>query len=277
MRLRQKKVLTTTALLLLLATKAYCWNSLGHRLVAQIAYHHLTPHAKDVYNHYNHALDKFYRPQSFVNSAAWLDHLYYQRERWLGKWHYIDLPFSLDGTQLRTENKANAVSAIEKAGKLIQDSRQSDFEKGFSLRVLLHVVADLHQPMHAVSLYSKRFPKGDLGGNLFPLGANPVARNLHAYWDKGGGLLSTKQRYAKGSLEKKASGIEKRYPCQLQAMKLDPDVWARESHQLAISKAYKLKSGQKPDKAYQQMVRTISEQRLALAGCRLAALLNRLA
>ncbi|WED44395.1 S1/P1 nuclease [Legionella cardiaca] len=260
---------------LFVGNASYCWNALGHRLVAQIAYHHLTPHAKRVLNHYNHALDKVYRPQNLVNAAVWLDSLRYQKDLWLGSKHYIDIPFSFDGTDLIKEDNVNAVSAINTAKELMQDNSANDFEKGFTLRILLHVVGDIHQPLHAANQFSVKNPQGDQGGNLFYLKANPVANNLHAYWDRGGGLLNYK-RYTSAQLSRKAYSIEKRWPCHLENMVLVPQIWAEESHQLAVHNAYQIKMGEKPSKLYQQMVKKTVEQRIAIAGCRLAALLNQI-
>ncbi|MDI9819462.1 MULTISPECIES: S1/P1 nuclease [unclassified Legionella] len=260
-----------------LMVSSYGWNSLGHRLVAQIAYHHLTPHTRQVLNHYNHALDKVYRPQNLINSAAWLDSLRYQNDFWLGSKHYINIPFSQDGTALEPPAAENAVSAIKAAEKLMQTSLASDFDKGFTLRLLLHVAGDIHQPLHAASQFSIRHPHGDKGGNLFSLGYNPIATNLHAYWDKGGGLLDTKKHYTSEQLNRKAYSIEKRWPCQPKKMTLNPEVWANESHQLAVNNAYHIRPGEKPSRQYQRMVKSLTEQRLALAGCRLASLLNKLA
>lgn len=259
------------------ATNSYSWNALGHRLVAQIAYHHMSKHAKQVFNHYNHALDSVYRPQNLVNSAAWLDSLRYQNDLWLGPRHYINLPFSLDGTKLIPPDEVNAVSAIRNAKVVMRSNLPNDFEKGFTLRILLHVIGDIHQPLHAVSRFSAQLPEGDKGGNLLPLGNNPVATNLHSYWDKGGGFLTTGKHYSKIQLSQKAYNIEKHWPCNPQKMNLNPRIWAQESHQIAVSYAYQIKAGQKPDKRYQHMVKSFTEKRIALAGCRLAALLNRLA
>lgn len=258
-----------------LAGKAYAWNSLGHRLVGQIAYNHLSYEAKQRYDRYNHALDKVYRPQSLVNSAAWLDSLRYQNQLWLQERHYINLPFSFDGTKLKPPKKINAVVAIKEAHLSLQSQQTSDFDKGFNLRILFHVVGDLHQPLHAVSQFSAAHPNGDMGGNLFPLKANSIAHNLHAYWDRGGGAFITKgKRVSNSLLRKKARAIERNWPCSPKKMSIDPSQWAEESKKIAMSTAYRLKPGQKPDKNYQLHVMHFSEQRIALAGCRLAALLN---
>jgi len=54
-------------------------------------------------------------------------------------------------------------------------------------RTLIHLVGDIHQPLHAVSRYTKAHPGGDAGGNLFYIKYNNI-HNLHALWDAQVGL-----------------------------------------------------------------------------------------
>lgn len=262
-----------TLLLALIYSGAWCWNAVGHRLVAQIAYHHLTPEAKALCNRYNRSLNTIYKASSFVNAAPWMDGLRYRDEVWLKQFHYIDIPYSLDGTEVSQPDKANALTAIANARKVLQDKKSTDFDKGFSLRILLHVVGDIHQPLHAISEYSVQHPHGDLGGNLHVLGKNSVGNNLHSYWDNGGGLLNS-GKYTNKRIATKARQIEQHWPCNLQGAVLDQKVWSDESHALALAKAYLAKEGESPSKDYQNMVKETAEKRIAQAGCRLAALLN---
>ena len=254
----------------LFTPNAWSWNQLGHQLVAQIAYNHLSPHTKRIYNKYNHAID--YR--SFVNAAPWLDTIRNPDDLAM---HYIDIPFSPDKSAFSKPDKINAVSAIEKANKVLADRYSSLYEKGYALRILLHVVGDVHQPMHAVSMYSKRFPNGDKGGNLQRFKKNPIASNLHSWWDRGGGLLKAKNKYSNAQINRRARAIERRHPCDTVSISNDPQVWANESHEIAINQAYQVGLHEKPSKPYQSMTKAVSEERIALAGCRLAALLNKLA
>jgi hypothetical protein len=257
--------------LMLCFTKGYAWNMLGHRLVAQVAYDQMSKEARKLANRYNAALNKvFYPPQNFVSAAAWLDRLHGPKYYWLLEKHYIDIPFSSDGTALRPTKKNNAVLAIEQASTLLRSKTENDVVKGFNLRIILHVVADLHQPLHASNQFSQTNPDGDKGGNLFFLGKNPIAPNLHSYWDRGGGYLMNDQ------LKKMAQTIEANFPCDPEKMNLNPRVWAEESHRLAVRKVYKLQEGQSPQQRYQTMTQKLTEKRIALAACRLAALLNQL-
>jgi hypothetical protein len=261
-------------LLSMIFANAYAWNSLGHRLVVQIACDHLNSQTLSVLNQYNRALDRSGR-RSLVGSASWLDTLRRPDELWMQPMHYINIPYAADNTPTKPPNTLNAVSSINKAMEVLNNPHASRQDKGFQLRVLMHVVGDIHQPLHSTSLFSKRFPQGDKGGNLFRLKHNAVADNLHAYWDKGGGLLVKKQRDSNTMLRRRALAIEKRWPCDAKAQVLDPQLWANESHQIAVKEAYAIPYFTKPSKLYKRRVNKISEQRIALAGCRLATLLNR--
>ena len=252
----------------------FAWNALGHQLVAQIAYDNMTGPARLFYSQYNHAMDKIYKPLSWVNAAVWLDTLRYQDISWFSTMHYVDLPFSNDNSLLPPLQTINAVWAIEKSTVLLSNKYANNVDKGVALRVLLHVVGDIHQPLHTATRISAQFPQGDRGGNLVPLHGNRIAKNLHAYWDKGAGSLTPKHRYSQTMIAKRAASIEHRWPCKLAEMNIDPMSWAIESHDLAINSAYKeLPRNNIPDKTYQRLTKKIVEQQISLAGCRLAALL----
>ena len=84
--------------------------------------------------------------------------------------HYIDIPFSSDGTALPAIDHTNAVWGINHAISILNSNKSNAGDKKLALRLLIHVVGDIHQPLHAVTRVSSQLPEGDLGGNLFPLG-----------------------------------------------------------------------------------------------------------
>ena len=254
------------------STQVCSWNALGHRLIAQIADDEITPHTRQVLNHYNQALDKIYKPAALVDSAVWLDMLRYQGIAWYAPMHYIDIPFSDDASLLPIPQEINAVWAIDNANNVLLNKYATAFDKGIALRILLHVVGDIHQPLHAATKVSAAFPKGDRGGNLVPLKGNAVAKNLHAYWDRGAGLLKTKKRLKSSDVKIMAIALEARWPCAKEDLQFNARQWAEESHQLAINNAYQFVA----DLNYQQNTQAIVAHRLALAGCRLGHLLNQL-
>lgn len=269
--------------------QAYAWNAEGHRLVAQIAYDNMTEEARRKFDAYIQAIDN----SSFVEAAVWLDRQRSAKMLWLKPLHYMDIPFSTDGTPTTEPQSANAVYALKKAKAVLEDPDAPLSEKALSARILIHVLADIHQPMHAVSRFNRRNPKGDKGGNLFFLKGKGIPPNLHAYWDSAGGWLQNKARTKKGRKAKKGRGyyyqnylpilrqfsglanrLEQEYPCDTESLAFAPQKWAEESWHIAVTKAYSIRMRQRPSQAYQQMVKNISQERIALAGCRLAALLN---
>ena len=263
---------------LLTAFPAFAWNAVGHQLVAQIAYDQLTPKAKNKFNQYNQAMDRIYKPITWINAAVWLDTLRYQDINWFNAMHYIDIPFSDDDSSLPKSPEQNAVLAIENAQHLLENKYPTNFDKGLALRILLHVVGDIHQPLHAATRISSQFPQGDRGGNLVRLPRNKIAKNLHAYWDRGGGLLKPKHRFSPEQIKEVAHSLQNKWPCQIELARTNPMDWAIESHALAESVVYKkLPDNHLPDQVYQKITQKITSQQIALAGCRLGAVLNRLA
>lgn len=58
-----------------------------------------------------------------------------------------------------------------------------DLGNSFDMRLLVHYVGDIHQPLHAVTRYAKDFPTGDRGGNSFKITSKDGVSNLHMLWD----------------------------------------------------------------------------------------------
>lgn len=77
------------------------------------------------------------------------------------------------------------ISTLKKKGT----DPSTTWGKIFVLRMLVHNVGDIHNPIHGATLFdATRFPKGDQGGNLFTIsynGTKSKITNLHAFWDSG--------------------------------------------------------------------------------------------
>lgn len=260
--------------LCVLMNVTWAWNALGHRLVAQIAIDQLSKKKLWQLNQLNHAMDRAYPPMSLVNAAIWPDLLRNYDVTWFDAYHYIDIPFTKDQSTLPVVSGENGVNAIMKALKSLKSTRTTAYDKGLSLRLLMHVVGDLHQPMHAVTRISYQHPQGDMGGNLYYLATNPVSKELHGYWDKGAGFLTPDYPVNSVKLQRLAKRIHAQWPCDVHLIASEPSVWAEESHTIAVINAYSIEEGTYPDKRYQHSVERISQQRIALAGCRLAYLLD---
>ena len=162
---------------------------------------------------------------------------------------------------------------IEKATETLQNKKATAFEKAVMLRLLIHCVADIHQPMHCCSLFNKKFPHGDSGGNRFTLKGKYA--NLHLLWDSGAGAFS-ENRYLENSFDSKliAKELMQKYPRKNFPKTHSVVKWAKESHKLAIAIAYQIKEGSIPSEQYLEKAREVSKRQAALAGYRLAEILN---
>jgi hypothetical protein len=257
------------------ALSSYAWNMQGHRVVAQVAFDNLTPAAKKMCQKYLRPRAKKSFNETFVTAATWLDVIRFRNVHWYDAFHYIDIPFSDDNTTLPDVENTNAVWGINNAIKMFTARGANQSDKRLALLILMHLVGDLHQPLHAVTKVSKQLPHGDLGGNLFPLGTNDIGANLHKYWDNGAGFYLGRSKIAQ--IQVKARMLEKKWPCSQLDLKQTPEQWSRASYELALTQAYQINPNDTPGNQYQVNAQAVVQKQTALAGCRLAALLNRIA
>jgi hypothetical protein len=253
------------------------WNGLGHEVIAQIAYDHLSTPAKHAVNSLNFKYRHLFpRTRLFDQSATWADRIKGNDVHAFDSWHFINLSFSPDGSVLPKIPKENVVWAINQSLATLQSPKASSFEQALFLRFLIHFVGDVHQPLHCVTRVTKRHPTGDQGGNLFVI-RSTQAHNLHSLWDRGLGLFAYRPHLRFSRIQRIAQRIENQYPRSYFGRKItitDPAVWARESFVLAKNVAYHLPENTVPSRAYVKAGRAVVEQRVALAGYRLAYLLN---
>jgi hypothetical protein len=184
-------------------------------------------------------------------------------------WHFIDVPFSRDGTALPPIPTPNIQDRIAVFRGMLA-SQSPDRLKAYDLSWLLHLVGDIHQPLHGVTRVSAASPEGDDGGNGTKLTA---PANLHTFWDD---VLGTGQEPAP------AITAIANLPVVPPAMADDLDVlhWIEESINAAKTTAYQeplIGNGNGPftlTSAYEAEAKTLAQQRVALAGARLAKILN---
>lgn len=260
-------------LLLLLPSTCLAWNMRGHEIIAQIAYDNLTPAAKQHSEKLIKILNKDYPSyNTFVTAAAWPDAIKLNGITIFNNWHFMAIPYSKHYRKHLPKIPANnLLAAYNQSITAITSKKTSTYMKAFFFRYVLHLVGDAHQPMHCISLYSKRFPTGDHGGNDFRL-HNHAYPNLHKLWDSAFSFNN------KGSIKKLAHELEYKYPKSFFGKKINdtnPKDWIHESYEIAKHDAYKIKYNSRPTEDYWQTNKRIAEQRLVLAGYRLAYVLNK--
>ena len=308
------------------ARPAFGWNYTGHRMIATIAYDELKPevrakvdailrahprYEKDLLGEIPQGYD---RPErfAFAMSASWPDiirsqsnpmHLTPHRPMW----HFINVPFTLPNSPpaapatvpasdapaatqpASAQGPRDVVEAIAKNRDDLRNPNLPDAQKAVAICWLGHLVGDLHQPLHATTLFSAQFPDGDRGGNRFIVHRQRRNQNLHAIWDE---MLG--EQTSPMMIDYLAAAARNDPKFKRDAMPEvsagDPDVWKMESHVLGKEFAYQngaLAGASEADiqrdptitvpalpDGYIRDAEPIALRRAALAGLRLADLLN---
>ncbi|MBC7379583.1 MAG: S1/P1 nuclease [Burkholderiaceae bacterium] len=150
----------------------YAWGFEAHRMVASLAEQQLTPQAqKDVQR-----LLAMEPGATLASIATWADE---NRSRQTAAWHYVNLPQG-DCNYVKARDCQNGACMVEAiiAQVAVPKSNAPDAERLTALKYVVHLVGDVHQPLHAG--YAS-----DKGGNTYQVQAFGKGTNLHAIWDSG--------------------------------------------------------------------------------------------
>jgi hypothetical protein len=298
-------------LMALHAERLLAWGPTGHRVVARIAWMNMTPAARTraiaILNAAAPATGILtLRPATgdpasrdawlFVETATWPDIVKSDPSRSQfdhRDWHFADHFWSLvNGKAKLDPNRGpkaqNAVERLMLFDQQFRTNHVTSAEHAIDLAWILHLMGDLHQPLHNESRETSAHPTGDIGGNSFKLNGTT---ELHGYWD---GILDEvfkKDRTTLGAgfpanapfdspdyVNAWATLIVGRHPKS--GMPHDSTVdafehWSEDGLTTAERDAYVgVKEQQPASKTYRRRVDGISEEAIAEAGYRLAALLN---
>jgi S1/P1 Nuclease len=258
-RLRSGSAVLAASLLLLPTPQAKAWGNEGHHIIADIAWDHLTAATRE-------NLQQFLEGGDLASISTWADEIRPGRPE-TAPWHYVNIAPDSGGYDPKDCPNDNCVVAqIHKFAQILGDPSQPFAARSEALKFLVHFVGDLSQPLHATAEAR--------GGNDVPVTAFGAAQcgnrpcNLHSVWDNE--LIAHsglgEHRYVK-QLEKMITAND------LQASSDDPVEWANDSLQLAKQAWVQPQSD--IDEAYYHRERPVVDQQLALAGLRLAQLLNK--
>ena len=275
-----------TALLLILVLTLFsrsdlrAWGGQGHRLVGLIAADRLTPVAKQ---NVVWLLDG----QTLADVSSWADSLTGDQVQ-TATWHYLNIPpeataYDRDrdcpkqpGVEAGSRSdrwRDCVVDRIAYWEERLGNPKLDRADRATALKFIVHFIGDLHQPFHALGVgrggndvHVRVFGLSDCGNDP----AKPVPCNLHSVWDS--------RLIARHNLDE---------PTYFEALKKivadknlaaqpagTPAQWAEQSFRLA--KEALVKDGENIDEGYYRRHITVIDERMALAGVRLAASLNRI-
>jgi hypothetical protein len=240
------------------------WGVTGHRTIGRIAANHLSPQASA-------AVRELLGNETLAEASTWPDEVRSQPEyKHTGPWHYINLPLGLGEPDFEKTVKGmtqeNVYSALLQQEQVLGSTASSKEQKIEALKFIVHFIGDLHQPMHVSR-------EEDKGGNTIQVNYSGVGTNLHALWDSK--LLD----HLGLDDQQLAQKVDQVSAAQVAAWQNDPLIkWIWESYEIS-SKLYAeidAMNGRSIDDSYYQAHIQIVQQRIEMAGVRLAGVLNRI-
>lgn len=148
----------------------YSWDKKGHDVTAAIAQRHLTKKAQK-------KISALLDGKTIIYWAPWMDDASNMPEYKYSKtWHYFDIDEGKDVATAPHQEKGDVITAITAQIETLKSNSTSREEKQLAIKFLVHLMGDLHQPMHL------GYPK-DLGGNTIKVKFFNKEMNLHSVWD----------------------------------------------------------------------------------------------
>lgn len=239
---------------------AFGWGQKGHDVTAFIAEQHLTPSAKA-------ACDSILDGKSIVYWANWADNACHTPEYAHTKtWHYRNIDAGQDYDRAPRNNNGDVTTAIMLNYSKLQDPGATKAEKATALKLLVHFVGDIHQPMHMGHL-------SDRGGNGVKVKFFNRDRNLHGVWDSD--ILEAGHNWTFTEWQQQ---IDRATPAETKAIlsSSDPNDWGKETFGHATDIYNRTPDGTTIEYTYIGEWTPLIEQQLLKGGLRLANLLNSL-
>lgn len=232
------------------------WGKTGHRVVGEIADKHLDYKAKKIVSE---LLDGY--SLAFVGPFG--DDIKSDRKYdFMKPWHYVNFPFGAKYETSPKSEEGDIVIGIKRCIEVLKNPHSSKNEKAFHLKMLVHFVGDLHQPLHIGIAEDK-------GGNDFQVRWFGSGTNLHAVWDSEM-LDSYNMSYTEVAMNSKVLSTSEIEEIEKGTV-LD---WMYDSRQLCENIYENTKVGEKLGYNYMYQYMDIVRSQLQKGGIRLASILN---
>jgi hypothetical protein len=223
----------------------------------------------DRLKHRSHLEPGLYR---FLRASVWPDDIK-RKKGWPnhGSWHYADLPITgPDSPPLPDPHPEHHVlAALAENEAILRDQSASPEDRAIALSWVIHLVGDLHQPLHCATAVTAVHPEGDKGGNETFILIDGRRVKLHEFWDS----LMGKSRKPEDGI-KDATEFEHAARSDLHGG--DATVWCEESRRLAQTVAYPKSFWSTPgvdvsvESGYVDAAKSVAQRRMLDGGRRLA-------
>ncbi len=285
---------------ILIMQLSFAWNERAHHITVLIAYDQLSVQQRqnmtDLLKHHPDYqtiwLPAYNKLKSelpldvylMMRASTWpdvirkknnLNHQYHK-----DPWHYItykiDFDNGHDSSRVYGKNRETILTGIDFAQKMVNEKTQNKTIRAVYLAWLIHLIGDVHQPMHCGSLFNSDYPNGDRGGNDFFVMPKNKGIKLHTLWDN---ALGTGKKM--NNLKSQATRIvtnHKKMLSEYDVNNFDAKAWSIESFEHAIKDAHqhgKLIGSKAKEGAvalpnnYTKILKNVAELRCYLAGVRL--------
>lgn len=236
--------------------EAVFWGQNGHRVTGEIAENHLTKKAK-------RKIDKLLNGQSLAFVSTYGDEIKSDRNyNQYFSWHYVNMNLNETYETAVKNPKGDLVTGIQKCVAVLKDANSIQADKVFHLKMLVHLIGDLHQPMHIGQ-------KEDKGGNTIQVQWFGKGTNLHAIWDT---KIIEEWNMSYIELAKNASFLSKK---QVEAIEAGTVIdWVNEVHGITKEVYKSVKVGENLRYRYSYDHFATVQTQLQKGGIRLAKVLN---
>ena len=233
------------------------WGPIGHRVVGLIAEKHLSGKAKK-------NIERILKNETLAEVSNFMDFIKSDKtKRHMDPWHYMTIPQDKTYEQAGTPEEGDVYVTINRLVSELKTKTFTDGDEAFALKCLVHLIGDLHQPLHVGN-------GTDRGGNDLDVEFFWSSSNLHRVWDSG---IIDEQKY---SYTEYAEWINHPTEDQVVAWQSSSVMdWALESRE-CHGQVYDLPENKKINYRYVYDNQELLNLRLLQAGVRLAGLLNKI-
>ncbi len=241
---------------LFLTFQSFGWGPTGHRVIGLIAEKHLSKKARK-------NLEGILNKETLAEVSTYMDFIRSDNTyKHMSPWHYCTIPDGKTYEEAGTPDEGDAIVTIQRLLKELKSKKFTDEDEAFALKCLVHLIGDIHQPLHVGN-------GEDKGGNDVDLEFFWSRSNLHRVWDSG---IIDEQKY---SYTEYVEWINHPSNDQLSEWKsINVMDWVEESKKVRDQCYDTMPDNKKLNYRYNFDNIELVNQRLLQAGIRLANVLN---